>query len=200
MIVLKASVDAKSGQLVRRVKFASGQKVRFFGNINFTALQMKALGDIAIGVIKDRVSRGIGSDDAPMKPLSGKRSAIFNANGKFARQRAGYAEWKQKRGGQPIRDLTLTGAMLRNFTVRSVSETQVRMDITSQKERVKARANEQRSPWFGWSPRDLIEITAAGERLFKKNIAGMGIGGGKQGPVWMDPYGNRFRDAVRRAA
>jgi hypothetical protein len=173
MIVLKTAFDQRTQQLVRTVKLDTGRKVRFFGEIDTNAQQMLALGNFSISVMVGRVQRGIGSDDAPMKAL-----------------KRGYAIQKTKKGLGNRRNLTYTGDMLRNISVRSVSARQVRIDITSTKQRQKARANEQKSPWWGWSARDMAQITKAIEQLFGVNIAniGVGFGGGRKArPIWMDP-------------
>lgn len=138
-----------------RVKF-QGSRVKLVGD-GPDKYTWFSLGRFAIQTIRERVSRGIGSDDAPMPPLSGRGSAVTR-DGKFLRQRPGYREQKQRAGGRPIRDLygkgDQGGHMLDNFTVREATTTSVRMDITSRSARVKARANERRSPWFGFSERD----------------------------------------------
>lgn len=138
-----------------RVKF-QGSKVKLVGD-GPDKYTWFALGQFAIKTIRDRVARGIGSDDAPMPALSGQASAITR-DGKFVRRQAGYRDRKQRFGGRPIRDLygkgDQGGHMLDNLKVREATPTSVRMDITSRLARVKARANEKRSPWFGFSARD----------------------------------------------
>lgn len=188
MITLKIYSDLKTRMTVRKVRFASGSKLTIFGDLGYDTRQMYALGRFGLHLIKSRVARGIGSDDAPMKPL-----------------KKGYAIQKTKSGKGNRRNLSFTGDMLRNFTIRSISATQVRMDITSPKQRIKARANEQKSPWFGWSPRDLAQLTVAGRQLFRDNIASIGIGAGAaarrpfaSGAIWMNP--NELRPAVATGA
>lgn len=117
---------------------------------------MEELGDFALKTIKARVGRAIGSNDSPMPPLSGKTRPIM-VNGKFVRQAVGYAGWKSAHGLNPIRDLTgpgIDGHMLDNLTVRSVSGSRVIMAITARKARIKALANEKRSPWMSFSDND----------------------------------------------
>lgn len=180
MIVVKTKIDAKSQQLVRTLKFDSGNKVRLFGDLSFDVRQMYLLARFGVDIIKARVSRTIGSDDAPMPPLK-KGYAI----------RKGRNAWRTNR-----RDLNYTGEMLENFTVRSVSASQARLDITSAKQRIKARSNERRAPWFGWSPRDIAKLSALAQELWRGDISKMGFGTGRgrefaSRAIWMDPMGLR---------
>lgn len=139
----------------------------------FSKVQMQKLGEFAIRTIRARVAKGVGSDDASMKALSAKTSPILH-HGKFVRQRQSYAQWKTKHGLQPIRDLAGTGTdgghMLDNLTVRSVSETSVRMAFTARKARAKALANEKRTPWLSFSTADEKAIVTYAEQLFKSQV------------------------------
>lgn len=201
MITLKTTIDKRTGVFVRTVQttvdtvgplgrgIARTNRFRIFGNFS---LPMYLLGQYALSVMKARVLKGIGSDDQPMKPLSTGRSSRVSRSGQvveFNTTGSGYLRRKQRLGGKPIRDLFLTGAMLENFQIRSVSETQVRMDITSSIQRVKARANEDRSPWFGFSVRDMAAIAVAGERILGQQIGDVGVGFGGGRPQWLDPLG-----------
>ena len=117
----------------------------------FRRAQMEAIGKECIKAIRRRSALGKGSDDSAFPALSAKYSAIKH-NGKFVRQRVPYAQWKAKRGLQPIRDLVGTGKegghMLDNLTVRSVTDSTVRMSFTQRKARAKAIANERRTPFL----------------------------------------------------
>jgi len=138
-----------------RIKY-NGSKVKLVGD-GPDKYTWFGLGQFAIKTIRERVARGIGSDDSPMPELSGRASAVTR-DGKFLRRQVGYRERKQRFGGRPIRDLygrgDQGGHMLDNLRVREATTKSVRMDITSRLARVKARANEKRSPWFGFSARD----------------------------------------------
>lgn len=160
-----------------RVRF-NGSKVKLAGD-GPDKYTWFALGQFGIKTIRDRVSRGIGSDDSPMPPLSGRESAITR-DGKFVRRQAGYRDRKQRFGGRPIRDLygkgDQGGHMLDNLTVREATTNSVRMDITSRTGRVKARANERRSPWFGFSPRDRRIVLARMIDVFRDRGRVINIG------------------------
>jgi hypothetical protein len=176
MIVLKTYSDLKTRLQVSKVRLASGQKLTFFGNpIGFDEQTMLRYAQYAIALIRTRVSRGIGSDDAPMPGL-----------------KKGYAIRKTKAGKGNRRNLEFTGDMLNNISVRSVSATQARIDITSPKQRIKARANERRAPWWGLSPRDAAQLTTAARGFFGAQVANLGVGSGRgrafgSSAIWMNP-------------
>lgn len=223
MIVLKAKLTDKEGQPLampwRRVQMASGQRVRFFGaEIGFTELQMFALGNFGVEVIKERVSRAIGSDDAPMPALKSRKAKRWSKSQKryveYGREsKFSYANRKKDAGLQPIRDLRVSGDMLDDFSVRSVSASEVRMDITTAESRMKARVNEIRAPWFGWSPSDMVKLIARARQMFGDMVQDIGVtmagrfgkltrtaaggwsvtSGGKYTtakPIWMNPWGH----------
>ena len=66
--------------------------------------------------MKNRLAAGLGANDAPAKPLT-KRYAIYKS--KVLRRKA-------------KRDLSLTGNMLRNLTLRTVSGKAAKASLTSQ--------------------------------------------------------------------
>jgi hypothetical protein len=157
-----------------RIKFGGG-KMRLIG-VGFQKYQMAKLGAIGLASLKERVSRGIGSDDSPMPPLTRKNTPIMR-HGKFVRQRVAYANWKGAHGLQPFRDLRGTGKegghMIDNLTVRSASETEVKIALTKSKQRAKAISNERRTPWCSWSDRDQRAIIDAAVVMFKTNVEGI---------------------------
>ena len=75
-----------------RVKLGTSRVA--LGGYGIGKYQMAILGKVAHDEEKKRVAAGIGSDDSQMKPLALR-----------------YAQWKRKIGRQPIRNLTLTGAI-----------------------------------------------------------------------------------------
>lgn len=138
-----------------KVKY-NGKKVKLVGDGPGKYAWFQA-GQQAIRTIRDRVARAQGSDDSPMPALSGRGSAVTR-DGKFLRQRPGYREQKQRSGGKGIRDLYGTGKqgghMLDALRVTEAGPSYVKMSITTRWGRIKARANEQRAPWFGFSTKD----------------------------------------------
>lgn len=209
MIVLKSAVtrDGREYRVVRMQGTENqpkGARVRFFGReIGFTELQMYALGQFAVSAIKERVSRGTGSDDAPMPALqSGKKRQRWSQKQQrwveYGEPAFGYRTWKARLGLPGIRNLALTGKMLSDFSVRSVSAQEVRMDITTTESRMKARTNEIRAPWFGWSSQDMAKIWARAGQMFG-NLGNVGISMVERSagvtvrtaaPIWMRGYQN----------
>jgi len=140
-------------------------------------LQMEKIGNFGIQTVISRTKRGIGSDDAPFPPLKGSNVRQFAArvNGKATfRSASGYAQSKAKHGLQPKRDLVGTGKqgghMLDNPSVRKVSETEVRMAFTSRSARIKALANEQRTPFFSFSEADQRAIVVFVEKMWGAGV------------------------------
>lgn len=169
-----------------RVKTANKTKVTLIG-FGPQKYQMYAWGKFALATVKERVAGGVGSDDAPLPGL--KKS---------------YAIRKTKAGRGNRRNLSLTGDMLNAFQVRSASESQVRMDITSRHGRLAARANERRTPWFGFSRMDEKKIFTEADRIFKGNLKNIGVRlrgvtGSARRPIWLDPLGISS-SALSRAA
>jgi hypothetical protein len=147
------------------------------------------LGDFAIKTIRERVARGLGSSDQPMPPLT-KRYAIQKSKLRLGNKRNLMGTGEQG------------GHMLDALRVTYVDQRSCKIDITTRDARMKARANEQRSPWIGFSPSDRAKILSEFKRLFGtvaidagKFLASFrGLGGAK----WMDPLG--LRNSGRRAA
>ena len=173
-----------------------GSKITLAG-YGFRKYQMVQLGQVAVGAVKARVAKAVGSDDAAMKPLADR-----------------YKVWKAAKGMNPIRDLTGPGSrtykdtskkhkgairtiradgahMLDNFTVRYADELTVRMDISAQWARIRARANERRAPWFGFSPNDIRTIMNSARVMFGVNITDLAVKLRAQrgSAVWMNPNG-----------
>ena len=109
------------------------------------------LGADLAGLIRNRVGKGIGSDDAQMK------SPSKNSIGTYSSE---YASYRESRGrNTDIRDLSMTGRMMGGITVAGpfVSDGVTYVNITfAGGPEIMARAtyNETMSPFFGISPRD----------------------------------------------
>lgn len=192
MIEISARIT-KDGQPVRRFRLSSGRMLSVMGTrFGFRERQMYRMGNLGISTILERVSKAIGSDDSRMKPLSMRRSRKGEQYGYRVRKRKAV-------GGRGIRDLRLTGAMLDNLSVRSVSETEVRIDFTSRDARMKARTNEARDAWWGWSPKDLVRLTVAAKQMFREmafNISATRDRGLSSSAIWMDPMSYNFPGSV----
>lgn len=149
-----------------RIKYDGG-KVRLLG-VGFQKYQMLRLGSLALKDLKRRVQEGKGVNDEPMPPLKVQQVRPGSVTASLER---GYPRLKRRRGRKPIRDLTLTGAMLANLTIRSASPNEVKFGLTKQKEREKALANERRYPWLGWSPSNVNTVMKEAEKMFKVQVA-----------------------------
>ena len=150
------------------------QKVEL-GRLTFGQRDMAAIGFVAQREIKQRVSRAIGPNDLPSKPLSKRWSRI-----------------KLKAGLRPIRDLrgtgkvmeghrkTLTrakkafkggrkfvGHMIDNWGPRTVTENRVTLDCSQFAAQRKAYFNWLREPWMQPSPRNLAVIQAKARSILE---------------------------------
>src|SRR2546430_2584355 len=99
--------------------------------LNFRQFQMVKIGTVGVAAVKNRVTAALGPDDGPAKPLT-KRYAIH----------------KTRLGKGNRRDLTFTGSMLNNLTLRTVSEKSAKASLTSRKDRIKGLANARIQPWL----------------------------------------------------
>ncbi len=114
--------------MAKSVRIWQKKQLRF-DVLTVSQREMVTVGSAGLLSVFKRLSGARGPNDAPAKPLS-KRYAIFKS--------------RQHKGNR--RDLKLTGAMLRNLTLRTVSENTARSGLTSRKERVKGLANMKREP------------------------------------------------------
>ena len=134
--------------------------------LSFSQRQMFAIGNVGVAAVKNRVQAALGSNDSAAKPLS-----------------KGYAIRKTKMGKGNRRNLTLTGDMLRNFQVRTVSEKQAKASNSTRKDRIKAWINQKHEPWVVFSPKNTAAVMAAGNRVLQEGAKRMVLAralGGKQ--------------------
>ena len=119
-------------------------------SLNFRQRQMYELGMAGVGAIKTRLAAARGPDDGPAKPLT-KR----------------YAIWKTRKGKGNRRNLSFTGEMLSNFTVRTVSENRARANVSSRKARIKAWVNQKREAWMVLSPKNKASVVGAARKMLE---------------------------------
>src|SRR5512133_616941 len=93
--------------------------------LNVRQQEMFKIANVGVAAVKNRLAAAKGPDDGPAKPLS-----------KY------YAIQKTKRGKGNRRNLMLTGDMLRNFQVRTVSENKAKASNSTRKDRLKAWVNQ----------------------------------------------------------
>jgi hypothetical protein len=119
----------------------------------FSPDQMREIGDFARAEEITRISHGLNINDLPAKPLA-----------------RWYARRKQKAGGQPVRDLRLTGAMLRAREVTGAETNQAVLSFTDPAQEAKAEANERIEPMFGISPQSKRDLDAHMEEQFAESV------------------------------
>ena len=116
--------------------------------LNFRQNQMFKVGNVGVAAVKNRLSAAQGPADNPAKPLT-KRYAIR----------------KTKLGRGNRRTLSLTGDMLRNFMVRTVSENKAKASLSTRKDRIKAWINQKIEPWVVLSHKNRAAVTEAARRI-----------------------------------
>ena len=94
-----------------------------------------------------------------------------------------YAIRKTKLGKGNRRNLMLTGDMLRNFLVRTVSENRAKASNSTRKDRIKAWINQKIEPWIVFSPKNrtaVLDATNRSERERSRDLLVEKALGGKQ--------------------
>lgn len=121
------------------------------------ARDVMALGTYGIELQREQCAAGLGSDGMPMPALRPK-----------------YAPWKRKIGKSGIRDLYgpgKDGHMLDDIRVTYISDSECRYGITRKSSRDKARGNENRAPWWGWSPASVQKLAQRASEIFGMSTA-----------------------------
>jgi hypothetical protein len=113
--------------------------------LNVKQAQMFKIANAGVASVKNRVAAAQGPNDGAAKPLSRY-----------------YAIRKTKMGKGNRRNLMLTGDMLRNFQVRTVSENKGKASNSTRKDRIKAWITNKIEPWVVFSPknREVVHQTA----------------------------------------
>ena len=62
----------------------------------------------------------------------------------------------------------LTGDMLRNFQVRTVSENKAKASNSTRKDRIKAWINQKIEPWVVFSPKNKAAVVEAAQRVLQE--------------------------------
>ncbi len=116
--------------------------------LNFRQTQMFKIGNVGVAAVKNRLAAAQGPTDSSAKPLT-KR----------------YAIWKTKLGRGNRRNLMLSGDMLRNFQVRTVSENRAKAATSTRKDRIKAWITNKIEPWVVFSPKNKLAVVEATRRV-----------------------------------
>ena len=120
--------------------------------LNFAQTQMFKVANVGVAAVKNRLAAAQGPTDSAAKPLT-KR----------------YAIWKTKLGRGNRRNLTLTGNMLRNFQVRTVSENKAKASTSTRKDRIKAWITNKIEPWIAFSPKNKSAVVDAANRVLQES-------------------------------
>ncbi len=130
------------------VRIWQGKKLRL-DRLSFPHKLMVEIGSAGVLDVKRRLSQAQGPTDGPAKPL-GKGYAIYKS--------------RMRRGNR--RNLFLTGDMLRNLSLRTVSENSARAGLTKEKERIKGWNNMKKEIWCVFSPANVAATTRKARELF----------------------------------
>jgi len=119
--------------------------------MNFRQHQMFKVGTVGVAAVKNRLQAALGPEDQPAKPLARR-----------------YAIQKTKLGKGNRRNLSFTGDMLRNLSLRTVSEKTAKAGLTSRKDRIKGWANQKIQEWLVFSPKNKAAVVEATRRVFEE--------------------------------
>ena len=122
-------------------------------HLNFRQHQMFKVGTVGVAAVKNRLQAALGPEDQPAKPLT-KR----------------YAIQKTKLGKGNRRNLSFTGNMLRNLSLRTVSEKTAKAGLTSRKDRIKGWANQKIQEWLVFSPKNKAAVVEAARRVMAEAV------------------------------
>lgn len=124
----------------------------------FSSSQMNDFGNIMLGVIRDRITRGIDVQDRPARALN-----------------PGYAKDKIRHGNEPIRNWTYSGRTMASLKVKIASEDSVSIGflngLTGRKVTVETivRILNKMVPQWGVSPRDEEAKVAAVRAMLEQH-------------------------------
>ncbi len=170
-----------------------------FAKLTFEQQQMARLGTVGVATVTARAASARNASDQPAKPLS-KNYAIRKAKlrgRQIAAAGLGLSDLsvrttrkvRTKGGGFRIRtsystigtgagalrtnkrDLTLTGSMLRELSVRSVSENTARAGWTTSLNRQKAANNDRVERFIDFSPKNEQQVVESAGQILK-SVAG----------------------------
>jgi hypothetical protein len=119
--------------------------------MNFRQQAMLKVGTVGVAAVKNRLAASLDSNDAPSKPLT-----------------KWYARRKTRLGLGDKRDLMLTGDMLRNFQVRTVSDNKAKASNSTRKDRLKAWINQKIEPWVVFSPKNKVAVAESARRVLQE--------------------------------
>jgi hypothetical protein len=116
--------------------------------MNYRQQSMLKIGTVGVAAVKNRLAAAQGPTDSSAKPLT-KRYAIR----------------KTQLGKGNRRNLMMTGDMLRNFQVRTVSDNKAKANNSTRKDRLKAWINQKIEPWVVFSPKNKAAVAESARRV-----------------------------------
>ena len=119
--------------------------------MNFRQQSMFKIGTVGVAAVKNRLAAALGPTDSPAKPLTRR-----------------YAIQKTKLGRGNRRNLIMTGDMLRNFQVRTVTENRAKASNSTRKDRLKAWLNQKIEPWVVFSPKNQAAVAESARRVLQE--------------------------------
>lgn len=149
------------------------ERVRIFvkgvpqlNHLTFGQRRMRELGNVATVSVRARLAKGRNAYDAPAKPLS-KKYARYKTKkryqGRSIPSKAGV-------GRRAVRDLWLTGDMLRNWNVRTVSASESVTDCSTRLNKTKRKKNNERELWIAHSRQNIRDVMRAGRQILEKDL------------------------------
>ena len=106
---------------------------------------------VHVAAVKNRLAAAQGPTDSSAKPLT-KR----------------YAIQKTKLGSGNRRNLMMTGDMLRNFQVRTLTNNRAKASNSTRKNRLKAWLNQKIEPWVVFSPKNQAAVAESARRVLQE--------------------------------
>lgn len=119
--------------------------------MSFRQQSMFKIGTVGAAAVKNRLAAAQGPTDSPAKPLTRR-----------------YAIQKTKLGRGNRRNLMMTGDMLRNFQVRTVTDNRAKASNSTRKDRLKAWLNQKIEPWVVFSPQNQAAVAESARRVLQE--------------------------------
>ncbi len=116
---------------------------------------MFRLGTVALAARKNDIRAALNSRGAAAKPL-----------------KKGYAIRKTRLGKGNRRNLSFSGDMMREWSVRTVSTNRAKMTWTTRRNREKARANNRVEEFVSFSPKNERDIVVVAEQILIREKLG----------------------------
>ena len=119
--------------------------------LTFRQRDMYDIGQAGLDAVLKRLAKAQGPNDTPAKPL-----------------KVPYARYKSRKHLGNRRNLLLTGKLLDNIKIRTVTDKRAVARPSSAKERIKGRANMRIEPWLVLSPANRKIVFEKAKIVFQK--------------------------------